>query len=72
MIENFIVIQLTFAEIFVPQYFTIRTTPGLSEPANTCDKHIQLNYKLIFFWVSSKCHLEVLHFNNIYSAPGGV
>ena len=37
MIENFIVIQLTFAEIFVPQDFTIRTAPGLSGPANICD-----------------------------------
>ena len=36
MVENFIVIQLTFAEIFVPQDFTIRTTPGLSGPENTC------------------------------------
>ena len=35
MIENFIMNQLTFAEIFVPQDFTIRTTPGLSGPANT-------------------------------------
>ena len=28
MVENFIVIYSTFAEIFVPQDFTIRTTPG--------------------------------------------
>ena len=36
MRENFILIQLTLAEIFVPQDFIIRTTPGLSGPANTC------------------------------------
>ena len=38
MVENFIVIQLIFAEIFVPQDFTIsiRAAPGLSGPANTC------------------------------------
>ena len=29
MVENFFVIQLAFAEIFGPQDFTIRTTPGL-------------------------------------------
>ena len=29
-------IELTFAEIFVPQDFTIRNTPGLYGPANTC------------------------------------
>ena len=28
-------IQLVFAEIFVPQDFTIGTTPGLSGPAKT-------------------------------------
>ena len=36
MVENFIVIQLTFAEKFVPQDFTIMTNSGLSGPANTC------------------------------------
>ena len=36
MVEYFIVIQLTFPEIFVPQEFTIKTTPGLSGLANTC------------------------------------
>ena len=36
MVEHFIVIQLTFAEIFVPQDLTIRAAPGLSGPANTC------------------------------------
>ena len=32
MVENFIVIQLTFAEIFVPQDFTIRLLLGSVEP----------------------------------------
>ena len=36
MVENFIVIQLIFAEKFVSQDFTIRAAPGLSGPANTC------------------------------------
>ena len=36
MLENFIVIKLTFTEIFAPQDFTIRTTPVLSRPRNTC------------------------------------
>ena len=36
MIENFIVIQLTFAEILGPQDFTNRAAPGLSGPAITC------------------------------------
>ena len=36
MVDNFIMIQLTFAEIFLPQDFTIRTTPGLSGPTHTC------------------------------------
>ena len=30
IVDNLIVIQLIFAEIFVQQDFTIRTTPGLS------------------------------------------
>ena len=38
MVDNFIVIQLKLAEIFVPQDFTIRITPELSGPANTCSK----------------------------------
>ena len=42
IVENFIVIQLIFAEIFVPQYFTIRTIPGLSGPTNTCG--VSLHY----------------------------
>ena len=37
MVENFIVIQLSFAEIFLLQDFTVRTTPGLNGPANTCE-----------------------------------
>ena len=37
MVENVIVIKIIFAEIFVPQYFTIRISPELSGPANTCD-----------------------------------
>ena len=37
MVDNFIVIQLTFAEMFVPQDFTIRAAPGLMGPANMCD-----------------------------------
>ena len=32
MVENFIVIQLTFAEIFVPQNFTIKLLLGSVEP----------------------------------------
>ena len=36
MVEN--IIQLTFAEIFVPQDFTIKTTPGLSGLAKTCER----------------------------------
>ena len=32
MVENFIVIQLTFAEIFVPQDFTIKLLLGSVEP----------------------------------------
>ena len=36
MVEN--MIQLTFAEIFVPQDFTIKTTPGLSGLAKTCER----------------------------------
>ena len=36
MVENFSVIQLTFSDIFVPQDSTIRTTSGLSGPADTC------------------------------------
>ena len=46
MVENFIVIQLTFAEIFVAQDFTIRTTPRLSGPTNTCGfrlYHLKVN-----------------------------
>ena len=46
MVENFIVIQLTLAEIFVPQDFTIRTTLGLSGPANTCVEDMLLDFKL--------------------------
>ena len=37
VVENFIVIQSSFAEIFVLQDFTVRTTPGLNGPANTCE-----------------------------------
>ena len=40
MVENFTVMQLTFAEIFASQDFTIGTTPGLSGPANTCGTFI--------------------------------
>ena len=36
MVENFIVIQLIFAEKFVSQDFTIMAVPGLSGPDNTC------------------------------------
>ena len=36
MVENFIVIQLIFAEKFVSQDFTVRSAPGLIGPANTC------------------------------------
>ena len=36
MVENFIVIQLIFAEKFVSQDFTVRDAPGLSGPANIC------------------------------------
>ena len=36
MVDNFIVIQLLFAEKFESQDFTIRAAPGLSGPANTC------------------------------------
>ena len=32
MVDNFIVIQLTFAEIFVPQDFTIKLLLGSVEP----------------------------------------
>ena len=38
MIDNFIVIQLIFAEIFVPQDFTIRAGDGFMGPANTCEE----------------------------------
>ena len=48
MADHFLVIQLTFAEIFVPQDFTILTTPGLSGPANTCAK-ITLALLPLFF-----------------------
>ena len=47
MVEHFIVIQLLFDVIVVPQDFTIRAAPGLSGPTNTCDisfvvfKHLQ-------------------------------
>ena len=34
--ENFTVIHLIFAEIFVPQDFTIRAAPGFMGPANMC------------------------------------
>ena len=36
MVENFIVIQLIFAEIFVPQDFTIRAGHGFMGPAHMC------------------------------------
>ena len=39
--ENFIVIQLIFADKFVSQDFTIKAAPGLSGPVNTWDKQIQ-------------------------------
>ena len=57
MVESFIVIQLIFDEIFVPQDFTIRTTPGLSGPAKSCGclfgytgcvKKVQLKMKQFF------------------------
>ena len=37
MVDHFIVIQIPFAEIFVPQYFTMITTPVLNGPPNTCE-----------------------------------
>ena len=43
MVDNFIVIQLIFADKFVSQDFIKREAPGLSGPANTCAppfKHI--------------------------------
>ena len=36
-------IQLIFAEIFVPLDFTIRTTHGLSGPTNTCAVEAKIN-----------------------------
>ena len=42
IVENFIVIQLIFAGIIVPQEFTIMTAPGISGPTNTCVKGYQL------------------------------
>ena len=41
MVENFIVIQLTFAEIFVPQDFTIKLLLGSVEPQT----HVIYKYK---------------------------
>ena len=52
MVDSFIVIQLTFAEIFLPQDFTITTIPGLSGPANTCDTKI---YKVLNMFVPVYC-----------------
>ena len=46
MVENFIVIQVTLAEIFVPQDFTIRTTPGLSGPADAYDGGTEACHKI--------------------------
>ena len=40
MVEKFIVIQLTLAEIFVAQDFTVRATPGLNGPAHTCEEYL--------------------------------
>ena len=40
IVENFIVIQLIFAEKFESQDFTIRAAPGLSVPLNTCVMYI--------------------------------
>ena len=37
IVESFIAMQVIFAEIFVPQDFTIRTAHGFKGPANTCD-----------------------------------
>ena len=36
MLDNFIMIQFTFPEIFVPQDSLLGAAPGLIGPANTC------------------------------------
>ena len=62
MVENFIVIQLIFAEICVPQYFYIRADHGFMEPANTCvahKSHVRKDYK----------RTEVLYFPNPWIEP---
>ena len=37
MVENYVVIELIFAESFVSQDFTVRAAPGLCGPANIYD-----------------------------------
>ena len=45
MVDNFIVIHLIFAEIFVTQDFTIRAGHGFMGPANTCAMHIKTDFE---------------------------
>ena len=42
MVENFILIQLLFAEKFVSQDFPMRAAPWLSGPARLCDIYIYM------------------------------
>ena len=41
MVDNLTVIHLIIAEIFIPQYFTIRAAPGFMGPANRCGLEIE-------------------------------
>ena len=69
MVENFILIQLKFAELFVPQDFTIRTSPGLSGPANTCVIHCYhlREKKCNLLWVEKHKAKMHEHLNNIFN-----